>query len=144
MNREIDIKLKGCKSFSGGLLGALDGLDLLQQEGPDDSGLHASSAEHASVWPGDRFVLLGQSLVVIGSQLRDSVDPLSAVAAVMGRPGAVTTLGDVLNDHSRSWRPDLSDLVGRSVVAESSPVGNPLDHSIPVARLILILIKKFR
>ena len=85
-------------SFLGGLLGALDGLDLLQQEGADDSGFHAAAAEDAAVGPGDGFVLLGEALVVVGSQLRDAVDAFSAVAAVVGGSGPVSSLLDVVHD----------------------------------------------
>jgi hypothetical protein len=86
-------------SFLGGLLGALDGLDLFEKESPDDSGLDTSSAKDSSIGSGDGFILFGESLVVIGAKLGDAVDSLSAVAAVMGGPGAMAALGDVV-DHN--------------------------------------------
>ena len=97
---EIELKTNQSCSLLGNLLGTLDGLDLLEQESPDDSGLDASSAEDSSVWPGDRLILLGESLVVIGAQLGDAVDSLAAVAAVMRSSGAVAALGNVLDEHT--------------------------------------------
>ena len=65
-------------SFSGSLLGSFDGFDLLQKESSDDSGLDAFSAKDTSVGSRDLLVLLGQSLIVVGSELRNAVETVSA------------------------------------------------------------------
>lgn len=88
------------RSFPGCLFGSLDGLDFLEEEGANDSGLDASSAENSSVWPGDGLVLLGQSLIVVGPELSNAVDSLAAVAAIMRGARAVSSLGDVLHNNS--------------------------------------------
>jgi hypothetical protein len=89
---------KDCTSFLGGLFGAFDGLDFLEEEGPDDSGLYASSAEDASVGSGDGFVFFGEAFVGVGTELSDAVDAFAAVAAVVGGSGSVSSFGDILND----------------------------------------------
>ena len=40
---------------------------------------------------------------MVGSELGDSVDPLAAVAAVVGRARSVSSLLDVLDDDFGSW-----------------------------------------
>lgn len=115
-------------SFLGGLLGSLDGLDFLQQEGTDYSALNATTAKYSSVRPGDSLVFLGETLVVVGSELGDAVEALSAFAAVVGRAGSVSSLLNVLHDNSGTGSADLPDLIGGSVVAKSASVGDSLDH----------------
>ena len=115
-------------SFSGGLLSPLDGLDLLEQEGSYDAGLDAAAAEDSAVGSGDVLVLFSESFVVVGPELGNTVESLSALAAVVGGPGSVSSFGDVLDDYFGAGSPDLSDFVGLGVVAESASVGNSLDH----------------
>jgi hypothetical protein len=67
-------------SFLGGLLGSFDGFDFLEEEGSDDSGLDASTAEDTTVGSRDTLVLLGQSLIVVGSELGDTVETVAAFA----------------------------------------------------------------
>lgn len=65
---------------------------------------------------------------MIRPELSNTVDALSALAAVMRRARSVSPLGDVLDDHLGTRSTHLSHLVGGSVVAESAPVGNSLYH----------------
>ena len=74
------------------------------------------------------LVLLGQSLVVVGPELGDAVEPLAALAAIGGVLGSVSSLADILDDNLGSRSPDFSDLVGLSVIAESASVSNSLHH----------------
>ena len=115
-------------SLLGGLLGSFDGFDFLEEEGSDDSGLDASSAKNTSVGSRDVLVLLGQSLIVVGSELGDAIETAAAFAGVIGRSRSVSSLLDVLDNDSRSGCSDLSDSVGKGVVAESASVGNSLNH----------------
>ena len=65
---------------------------------------------------------------MIGSELSDTVESFSAFAAVEGRPGSVSSFAGVLDDNFGSWCSNFSDFVGLGVVAESSSVGNSLNH----------------
>ena len=74
------------------------------------------------------LVLFGESFVVVGSELSNTVESLSALAAIFGGSGSVSSFGDVLDNDLRSGSSDLSDFVGLGVVAESASVGNSLNH----------------
>jgi hypothetical protein len=91
------------KSFLGNLLSSFDGFNFLEQESANDSGLNAAAAKHASIGSRDRFILLGESFVVIRPQLGNAVDPLAAVAAVVGSPRTVSALLHILNDDPGAW-----------------------------------------
>ena len=87
-------------SFSADSPGLLDGLDFLQQESSDDSGLDAASAKDTSVGSRDGLLSGGELLVGEGSQLSNTIDSLSAVARVVRGPRSVSSLLNVLNHYS--------------------------------------------
>lgn len=65
---------------------------------------------------------------MVRPELGDSVDSLSAVAAVMGGSRSMSSFVNVLDNNFGSRCSDLSDFVGLGVIAESSSVGDSLDH----------------
>ena len=65
-------------SFVGSLFGSFDCFDLFQEESSDDSGLDTLSTDDTSVGSGNVLVLLGQSLIVVRSELGDSVETVTA------------------------------------------------------------------
>lgn len=110
------------------MFGSLDGLDLLNEEGSDDSALDASTAQHSSVGTRNVLVLLCESFVVVGSELGDAVKSLAAFAAIQWRTGSFSSFAGVLDNNSGSGSSDFSDFVGLGVVAKSASVGNSLHH----------------
>jgi len=81
------------------LFGALDGLDLLEEESSDDSGFDASSAKNSTIGPRDSFVLFGEFLISVGSELSNTVDSLSAITGVVGSTRSMSSLLNVLNNN---------------------------------------------
>ena len=65
---------------------------------------------------------------MVGSELSDTVDTLSAFAAVFGGSGSLSLFLDVLNGEFGAGSFDNSLLVGGGVVAQSPSVGYSLHH----------------
>ena len=77
---------------------------------------------------------------MVGPELSNTINSLSAVAAIVGSPGTMSALLHVLDDNAGSGGLHLADLVGLGVVAESASVGHSLHH----LWLKIILIKKLK
>jgi hypothetical protein len=60
--------------------------------------------------------------------LSNTIDSFSAIARVMRSSGSVSSLLDILNNDLGSGCADFTDFVGSGVVAESTTIGNSLDH----------------
>ena len=65
---------------------------------------------------------------MVGSELSDSVDPLTAVAAIMRSSWPVSSFLDILDHNFRSWSSNFSNLIAGSIVTQSSPIGDSLNH----------------
>ena len=82
------------------MLSSFDGFNFFEEEGSDDSGLDASSAKDSAVRSGDFFIFFGYFFVGVGSELRDSVESVSAFTAVVRGARSVCSLLDVVDNDS--------------------------------------------
>ncbi len=103
-------------------------LHLLHEEGSHDPLLDASSAKDSTVRSRDCLLSPGESVVLGGFKFGYAVDSLSTVAAIMGSIDSLGLFADVVNYNFGAGCPNLPNLVAGSVIAQSSSVGDSLDH----------------